>query len=152
MVVENVQTELIDIHTIIVLWNKIAIPGITVVNYTVYYRTLSDALTRTTNVPNESTQVFPPEVTHSIIRGLVPDQKYQFQVTAAVEVAGYFVESMKSTVTNESIVTISPISPPPLTICLEPGSLGGVVVGVFLITSIVFLLVFLVIICTARRR
>ena len=150
--VENVQTEQIDVHSIIVLWNELDIPGSTVVNYTVYYSALSVAVMRATDVPSNFTRVFPPDVTHGIFRGLVSNQQYRFQVTATVEVAGYIVESKKSALTDDSVVTITPVSPPPYTICLEPASLGGVAVGVFIITAIIFLATVLIITCIARRR
>ncbi len=152
VVVENVQTEQIDEHSIIVMWNELDIPGSTVVNYTVYYSSLSDTVTtRTTTVPDDSTQEFPPNVTHGIFRELDSNHRYQFQVTATVEVAGYIVESKKSAVTDYSVVTIAPVPPSANTICLKPASLGGVVVGIFAFTTFIFLVAFLIVTCIVKR-
>lgn len=144
--VRNVKAEAINSSTVLVLWDPLELPGVKVLNYTVFYTPVAVRLQRdakwNADAWDDLFQVFPANVTHGFISNLVSNHSYQFHVAATINIGGdvFVGERTDSNESNANIRLVSdavPPVPPSSTVCLTVGGLSATISAVFVVALLV---------------
>ena len=144
----NVRAEAINSSTVLVLWDPLELPGVIILNYTVFYTTVELHQRREIEgVVNTLSQEYPPYVTHGFIGNLTSNHSYQFHVTATMDIGGdvFVGETSDSNDTILQLVVANSASPsPPIPNECETGETVRHLA--IIIVAVVFLVVLLVVI------
>ena len=127
------------------LWDPLELPGVEVLNYTVFYTPVEFHLPRGTkesaDALSDLLQVFPANVTYGFVSNLVSNHSYQFRVAATMNIGGdVFVGDRTGSIqSNESYADIrlvaDAVSPmiPTSRVCLTVGSLSAAISATFVV-------------------
>lgn len=162
----NVRAEAINSSTVLVLWDPLELPGVIVLNYTIFYTTVELHQGREIEgVVNALSQEYPPYVTHGFISNLTSNHSYQFHVRATMDIGGdvFVGETSNSNDTIVQLLVANPASPtPPMPDECETGETGEteshlaiIIVAVVLLVVIVMLVVIAiaaVAVCTLQSK